>query len=150
MDFFELNRGATGRSFDHGAGVRAEQIVAVSRRDGKGTAASRAMCCEDAAALGLAAIYVPEEDGGSGLTRLDATWLFEALSNGLSVRWPLFLSIHTCCTLDDSRPMARTILRRGCSPSLVTMKTIAFLLPDRPGSGSDAVGAPDPAPTRTK
>ena len=46
-----------------------------------------------AAELGLAAIYVHEEDGGSGLTRLDATLVFE----GLAMACPTissFLSIH--------------------------------------------------------
>jgi alkylation response protein AidB-like acyl-CoA dehydrogenase len=40
---------------------------------------------------------VPEEDGGSGLTRLDATLMFEALSMACpSVA--SFLSIHNMCT----------------------------------------------------
>src|SRR5260370_17120369 len=47
----------------------------------------------EAAALGMAAVYVREEHGGSGMTRLDATLIFEALSTGCpSVA--SFLSIH--------------------------------------------------------
>ena len=34
------------------------------------------------AELGLASIYVPEAHGGSGLSRLDATLVFEALAMG--------------------------------------------------------------------
>ena len=37
---------------------------------------------EKAGALGLAGIYVREEFGGSGLTRLDAALIFEALATG--------------------------------------------------------------------
>src|SRR5260370_41155996 len=43
----------------------------------------------EAAALGMAAVYVREEHGGSGMTRLDATLLFEALST----RWPRVASL---------------------------------------------------------
>ena len=34
------------------------------------------------AELGMASIYVPEEHGGSGLSRLDGAMIFEALSYG--------------------------------------------------------------------
>jgi hypothetical protein len=36
----------------------------------------------EAAALGMAAIYVGEKHGGSAMTRLDAALIFEALSTG--------------------------------------------------------------------
>ena len=51
---------------------------------------------EEAGALGLGTIYVSEEAGGAGLTRLDATLIFEALSMACpSVA--AFLSIHNMC-----------------------------------------------------
>ena len=40
----------------------------------------------EAAALGMAAIYVREKHGGSGMTRLDAALIFEALSTGCPSR----------------------------------------------------------------
>jgi alkylation response protein AidB-like acyl-CoA dehydrogenase len=46
-----------------------------------------------AAALGFAGIYVREDVGGSGLGRLDAALIFEALSRG-DVSVAAFLSIH--------------------------------------------------------
>ncbi|MGH1354217.1 MAG: acyl-CoA dehydrogenase family protein, partial [Thalassovita sp.] len=47
-------------------------------------------------ALGLGGIYVSEDSGGSGLSRLDATLIFEALSQSCpSVA--SFLSIHNMC-----------------------------------------------------
>ena len=47
----------------------------------------------EAAALGMAAIYVGEQHGGSGMTRLDAALIFEALSTGCPCI-AAFLSIH--------------------------------------------------------
>ena len=48
------------------------------------------------AELGFAGLYVSEDSGGSGLTRLDATLVFEALSHACpSVA--AFLSIHNMC-----------------------------------------------------
>ena len=48
------------------------------------------------AELGLGGIYVSEENGGSGLSRLDATLVFEALAMACpSVS--AFLSIHNMC-----------------------------------------------------
>lgn len=46
-----------------------------------------------AAQLGFGAMYVPEEAGGSGLSRLDAAVVFEALSYG-DVPITAYLSIH--------------------------------------------------------
>jgi alkylation response protein AidB-like acyl-CoA dehydrogenase len=47
----------------------------------------------EAAALGMAGIYVREDVGGSGLTRLDAVLIFEALSAGCPTVGA-FISIH--------------------------------------------------------
>src|SRR5580698_11175933 len=51
----------------------------------------------EAAALGMATIYVREEHGGSGMTRLDAALIFEALSTG-DPCIAAFLSIHNMVT----------------------------------------------------
>ena len=48
---------------------------------------------KEAAALGLAGIYVRDDVGGSGLGRLDAALIFEELSAGC-VSTAAFLSIH--------------------------------------------------------
>ena len=107
-----------------------------SRRDGKGTAASRAMCWRPRLRWGWRAIYVPEEDGGSGLTRLDATLVFEALSMACpSVA--SFLSIHNMCTWMISS-YGSDDMKARLLPDLVTMKTIASYCLTEPGSGSDA------------
>ena len=48
------------------------------------------------AQLGFGGLYVREESGGSGLNRLDATLVFEALSMGCPTV-ASFLSIHNMC-----------------------------------------------------
>lgn len=46
-----------------------------------------------AAALGFGAIYASEEFGGTGLSRLDASIIFEALSKGCTST-TAYISIH--------------------------------------------------------
>ncbi len=91
---------------------------------------------------GLAAIYVPEADGGSGLTRLDATLVFEALSMACpSVA--SFLSIHNMCAWMIASYGSDEIKAR-LLPDLVTMNKIASYCLTEPGSGSDAAALQDP------
>jgi len=90
----------------------------------------------DAAGLGLAAIYVPEEHGGSGLTRLDATLIFEALAMACpSVS--SFLSIHNMVAWMVSG-FGSDALRARYQHDLNTMTKIASYCLTEPGSGSDA------------
>ena len=50
----------------------------------------------EAAALGFAAIYCKPDHGGTGLTRFDASVIFEALSEGC-VSTSAYISIHNMC-----------------------------------------------------
>lgn len=91
---------------------------------------------KDAAALGLAAIYVREENGGSGLTRLDAALIFEALSMACpSVA--AFLSIHNMCAWMIDRFGDEATRERWLAP-LARMDVIASYCLTEPNSGSDA------------
>jgi alkylation response protein AidB-like acyl-CoA dehydrogenase len=89
-----------------------------------------------AAALGFGGIYVGEEVGGSGLTRLDAALIFEALS-GACASTAAYISIHNMASwmidafADDS-------LRRRLLPGLCSMELLASYCLTEPGSGSDA------------
>ncbi|WP_037392128.1 acyl-CoA dehydrogenase family protein, partial [Sinorhizobium fredii] len=49
-----------------------------------------------AAALGMAGIYVRDDVGGTGLTRLDAAMIIEALATGCPAI-ASFVSIHNMC-----------------------------------------------------
>jgi hypothetical protein len=89
-----------------------------------------------AAALGLGGIYVKEDVGGSALTRLDATLVFEALSQG-DVSTAAFLSIHNMASWMIDR-FGDNDLRRRYLPRLTTMELIASYCLTEPGAGSDA------------
>jgi alkylation response protein AidB-like acyl-CoA dehydrogenase len=88
------------------------------------------------AELGLGGIYVSERSGGSGLSRLDSTLIFEALSMACpSVA--AFLSIHNMCakmidTFGSDEMKARVL------PKALTMETVLSYCLTEPGSGSDA------------
>ena len=98
------------------------------------------------AQLGLGGIYVCDEMGGSGLSRLDATLVFEALAMGCpSVS--AFLSIHNMCggmidRYGDPKTRARWL------PRLCQMDLIFSYCLTEPGSGSDAAALRSQA-TRT-
>jgi hypothetical protein len=88
------------------------------------------------AELGMAGIYVKEEHGGSNLTRLDATLIFEGLSYGCP-SIAAFLSIHNMCAwMIDS--FGSEEQRSHWVPKLCSMEAIASYCLTEPGSGSDA------------
>jgi len=91
-----------------------------------------------AAALGFAGIYVDTEVGGSGLGRLDAAIVFEALAYG-DVSTAAFLSIHNMASWMIDK-FGSAALREQYLPRLTTMELIASYCLTEPGSGSDAAG----------
>ena len=87
-------------------------------------------------ALGFGGLYVSEDTGGAGLTRLDATLVFEALSMACpSVA--AFLSIHNMCAkmLDT---FASDEMKKRVMPKVLTMEKVLSYCLTEPGSGSDA------------
>ncbi len=89
-----------------------------------------------AAALGFAGIYVGDQFGGSGLTRLDATIIFEELATAC-VSTAAYLSIHNMAAwmidrFGDEAQRARFL------PKLMSMEHFASYCLTEPGSGSDA------------
>ncbi|CUH77096.1 acyl-CoA dehydrogenase family protein [Tropicibacter naphthalenivorans] len=88
------------------------------------------------AELGFGGLYVSEESGGSGLSRLDATLVFEALSMACpSVA--AFLSIHNMCArMIDS--FGSDELKERVLPGVLSMETVLSYCLTEPGSGSDA------------
>ena len=88
------------------------------------------------AQLGLGGIYVAEDHGGAGLTRLDATLVFEALAMA-DPAVGSFLSIHNMCGgMIDSFGSAEAKVR--WLPGLANMDTVFSYCLTEPGSGSDA------------
>jgi alkylation response protein AidB-like acyl-CoA dehydrogenase len=90
----------------------------------------------EAAALGMATIYVREANGGTGMTRLDATLIFEALSTGCP-SIASFLSIHNMVAWVIDR-FGSGDLQKRYLPGLATMEFIASYCLTEPGAGSDA------------
>jgi hypothetical protein len=89
-----------------------------------------------AAALGFGGIYVKEDVGGSALTRLDATVIFEELAQGC-VSTAAYISIHNMAAWMIDR-YAGEAQRRRLLPKLCTMEHFASYCLTEPGAGSDA------------
>ncbi|MGF3024027.1 isobutyryl-CoA dehydrogenase [Methylobacterium aquaticum] len=90
----------------------------------------------EAAGLGMGGIYIAEEHGGSGLTRLDAALIFEALSLGCPTV-AAFLSIHNMAAWMIDR-FGSADQRARFLPPLCRMDQVAAYCLTEPGSGSDA------------
>ncbi|SFI76186.1 butyryl-CoA dehydrogenase [Bosea sp. OK403] len=89
-----------------------------------------------AAALGMGGIYINEDVGGSGLSRLDAALIFEALSTGCPTV-AAFISIHNMCAWMIDR-YGSDEQRKSFLPKLCTMEHLASYCLTEPGAGSDA------------
>ena len=90
----------------------------------------------EAAALGLGAINVATEHGGSGLSRTEGVLIYEALASGCPSLTG-YLSVHNMVAAMIDRFGTPEQCQRFL-PDLVTMKTFASYCLTEPGSGSDA------------
>ena len=88
------------------------------------------------AALGMGAIYVAEDVGGAGLSRLVAALIFEALATGCPTV-AAYMSIHNMVAwmIDVFGTDAQ---RSRFLPSLCAMELLGSYCLTEPGSGSDA------------
>jgi alkylation response protein AidB-like acyl-CoA dehydrogenase len=89
-----------------------------------------------AAALGMGGIYIAEDVGGSGLSRLAATLIFEALATGCPTV-AAYISIHnmTAWMIDAFGSLEQ---RKQWLPDLCSMQLLASYCLTEPGAGSDA------------
>jgi len=86
--------------------------------------------------LGFGAIYVSEESGGTGLGRLEAALIMEAMAYGCPAT-SAFISIHNMSAwMIDCFGSAE--LKQRFLPDLLSMDNIASYCLTEPGSGSDA------------
>ena len=110
--------------------------IAPSARDWEKQGTIPREVLEEAGRLGLGAIFVPEAKGGTGLSRLDGTLIFEALAMACpSVA--SFISIHNMCAWMIAG-LATDAFREKWLERLVSMSAIASYCLTEPGSGSDA------------
>jgi alkylation response protein AidB-like acyl-CoA dehydrogenase len=90
----------------------------------------------EAGELGMGGIYLREESGGSGLSRVDALLIFEELAKA-DPSIAAYISIHNMvawmidCFGDEAQ-------RERWLPRLVTMEGLASYCLTEPGAGSDA------------
>jgi alkylation response protein AidB-like acyl-CoA dehydrogenase len=89
-----------------------------------------------AAALGFGGIYVRDDVGGSALTRLDATIIFEELAQGCTST-AAYISIHNMAAWMIDAFGADTV-RQKFLPKLCTMEHFASYCLTEPDAGSDA------------
>ena len=89
-----------------------------------------------AAPLGIGGIYVPEEFGGSGLSRLDAALIFEALATGCPAI-SAYISIHNMVAGMIAK-FGDPAQKQKYLPDLCAMHRLAAYCLTEPGSGSDA------------
>ena len=86
--------------------------------------------------LGFGGLYVSEEAGGAGLSRLDAALVFEALAMACPAV-AAFLSIHNMCAkMIDA--YGSEALKARTLPGAVAMDTVLSYCLTEPGAGSDA------------
>jgi alkylation response protein AidB-like acyl-CoA dehydrogenase len=90
----------------------------------------------ETAPLGMATIYVPEDKGGSGLSRLDGALIFEALAYGCPAI-SAYLSIHNMVAWMVSR-YGTADQNAAWMPKLASMDWLASYCLTEPGAGSDA------------
>ena len=90
----------------------------------------------EAAALGIGGICIRDDVGGSALSRLDGTLIFEALARGCPTV-SSFISIHNMASwMIDAYGSDEQ--RRRWLPRLCTMELLASYCLTEPGAGSDA------------
>jgi alkylation response protein AidB-like acyl-CoA dehydrogenase len=90
----------------------------------------------DTAALGMAAIYVPEDKGGSGLSRLDGALIMEALAYGCP-SISAYISIHNMVAWMVGK-YASDAQVKAWMPKLASMEWLSSYCLTEPGAGSDA------------
>jgi alkylation response protein AidB-like acyl-CoA dehydrogenase len=86
--------------------------------------------------LGFGGIYVSEDVGGSGLGRLDAVLIFEALATACPA-FSSFISIHNMAAWMIDR-FGDDTQRQRFLPKLTSMEWLASYCLTEPGAGSDA------------
>jgi alkylation response protein AidB-like acyl-CoA dehydrogenase len=86
--------------------------------------------------LGFCGLYTPEEVGGLGLSRLDATIVFEELARGCTST-TAYLTIHNMVSWMIANWATPTVKDAWCGKLALGQKLGSYCLTE-PGSGSDA------------
>src|SRR6187431_644963 len=133
MDF-ELSEDQ--RAFQATARQFARDVMAPKARDWDEGEIFPVEALRAAAALGFGGIYVKDDVGGSALSRLDATIIFEELAQGCTST-AAYISIHNMAAWMIDAFGGET-QRKKFLPKLCTMEHFASYCLTEPDSGSDA------------
>lgn len=90
----------------------------------------------EAGKLGFMSLYCPQESGGMGLSRLDASLIFEVLSQGCTST-TAYMTIHNMATWMLCR-FGGEAVRAEWAPGLTSGEQLASYCLTEPGAGSDA------------
>ena len=90
----------------------------------------------ETAPLGMATIYVPEDKGGSGLSRMDGALIMEALAYGCPAISG-YISIHNMVAWMVAK-YASDAQCKAWMPKLASMEWLSSYCLTEPGAGSDA------------
>jgi alkylation response protein AidB-like acyl-CoA dehydrogenase len=90
----------------------------------------------ETAPLGMATIYVPEDKGGSGLSRMDGALIMEALAYGCPAISG-YISIHNMVAWMVAK-YASDAQIKAWMPKLASMEWLSSYCLTEPGAGSDA------------
>jgi alkylation response protein AidB-like acyl-CoA dehydrogenase len=124
------------RAFQATARQFAREHMAPKARDWDENATFPVPELRQAAALGFGGIYVKDDVGGSALSRLDATIIFEELAQGCTST-AAYISIHNMAAwMIDA--FGGDPQRRKFLPKLCTMEHFASYCLTEPDAGSDA------------
>lgn len=91
---------------------------------------------QQAGELGFMGMYTPEQAGGLGLPRLDASLIVEELAKGCTAT-AAFLTIHNMATSMIGKYCQQSAIDEWC-PDLVMGSKLASYCLTEPGAGSDA------------
>jgi alkylation response protein AidB-like acyl-CoA dehydrogenase len=94
--------------------------------------------------LGFCALYCDEDQGGMGLSRLDAALIFEQMAAGCTST-TAFITIHNMATWMLSRFGSEAVRQRWNGP-LMSGEALASYCLTEPGAGSDAAARKTSAP----
>jgi alkylation response protein AidB-like acyl-CoA dehydrogenase len=86
--------------------------------------------------LGFMGMYTPEEAGGLGMTRLDASLIVEELARGCTAT-AAFLTIHNMATGMIGKYCSQAVIEEWCHELAMGSKLASYCLTE-PGAGSDA------------
>lgn len=123
-------------AFTESARAFSEGVLAPNAAEWDATSHFPVDALKQAGELGFMGMYTPEDAGGLGMTRLDASLIVEELAKGCTAT-AAFLTIHNMATSMIGKYANDAVIEQWC-PQLVMGEILASYCLTEPGAGSDA------------